>query len=154
MSSPNFIDSWFNMLSAAAGKPIAVNLPGSGSIGGFSYQPYTTWEAPSLYRGNVALEQSIYTGVASPGKQLGKLTDVVLALATILQADVNASKDTKAKVDELGKIAQLIEDLKTPVLDAAEQNARDDLEKLRGLNKNKLREVLDEFDRKLKEDKP
>lgn len=153
MTSPNFIDSWFQMLSAAAGKPIAVNLPGSGSIGGFTYQPYTTWEAPSLYRGNVALEQSIYTGVASPGKQLGKLTDVVLELAEILKDKVDALPKAKAKVDELEKIAKLIEELKTPVLESAEQNARDDLQKLLGLNKKALRTLLDDFDKKLKGDK-
>jgi hypothetical protein len=153
MTSPNFIDSWFQMLSAAAGKPIAVNLPGSGSIGGFNYQPYTTWEAPSLYRGNIALEQSIYSGVASPGKQLGKLTDVVLKLAAILKDDVEKYKDAATKVAELEKIASLIEDLKKPVIETAEQNARDDLDKLLGLNKKTLRAVIDDFDRKLKEDK-
>ena len=149
MTSPNFIDSWFQMLSAAAGKPIAVNLPG----GGFNYHPYTTWEAPSLYRGNATLENTIYTDVASPGKQLGKITDVVLALAEILKQNVDASEDKKNKVDELAKIADVIAKLKQPVIETAEQNARDDLEKLFGLNKAKLRAVLDEFDSKLKEDK-
>lgn len=145
MPASDFVDSWFQMLGSGFGKPLAINFPGSGSIGGFTYQPNTVWEAPSLYRGNFSLEQSIYGNVASPGKQLGKLTDAVLLIAEVLG---NGLQDQK-QIKELCDIAQMIERLKDPVVKNAEQTARDELEKLLATNKQSLQAVIDEFQKKL-----
>lgn len=145
MPASDFVDSWFQMLGAGFSKPLAINFPGSGSIGGFTYQPKTVWEAPSLYRGNFSLEQSIYGNVASPGKQLGKLMDAVLLIAKVLGKDVKDQKQIK----ELNDIAEMIERLKDPVVKNAEQTAREELEKLLATNKQSLQLVIDEFQKRL-----
>ncbi len=145
MPASDFVDSWFQMLSSGFTKPLAINFPGSGSIGGFTYQPNTVWEAPSLYRGNVTLEQSIYSNVASPGKQLGKLMDAVLLIAGVLGQNV---KDQK-QITELNDIAEMIERLKDPVVKNVEQTAREELGKLLATNKQSLQVVIDEFQKKL-----
>ncbi|MET0377875.1 MAG: hypothetical protein ABW049_02695 [Spongiibacteraceae bacterium] len=147
MPPSDFVDSWFQMFSSGFTKPLAINLPGSGSIGGFTYQPNTVWEAPSLYRGNFSLEQSIYGNVASPGKQLGKLMDAVLLIAEVLGKDLKDQKQIK----ELSDIAEMIERLKDPVVKNVEQTAREDLEKLLATNKSSLKGLIDEFQEKLKD---
>jgi hypothetical protein len=147
MPSPDFINSWFNLLTAGATKPLAINFPGSGSIGGFTYQPNTVWEAPSLYRGNPTLEQNIYSNVASPGKQLGKLMDAVLVIARLLEKDL---QDEKA-IGELQTIADMIERLKAPVLQNSEDIVRAELDKLLMTNKASLQSLLTEFGNKLDE---
>ncbi|HEY3699213.1 MAG TPA: hypothetical protein VGK97_07765, partial [Spongiibacteraceae bacterium] len=73
-SSDSLTDAWLRLWSPT------INLPGSGGIGKFNYHPYTTWGAPTLFSGNEAVEQVVYRDVATPGRQLGKLTDVVLEL--------------------------------------------------------------------------
>ncbi len=145
MSSSNLFDSWLQMFSSSMRTPTAVHLPGSGNIGGFTYQPYTVWEAPSLYRGNSTLEQTIYTEVASPGKQLGKLTDAVLEIAKILSGE---SKESE-KIDDLKLLAEKIDQLKKSSLETVEQTAREDLDKLLHTNEKSLRALLDEYQKKL-----
>lgn len=148
-SASDLFNSFMQFWTAGAARPVAINFPGSGSIGGFTYQPNTVWEAPSLYRGNLSLEQSIYANVASPGKQLGKLIDAVLAIARLLENDL---KDQPA-IDELKTIATMIERIKEPVVQNAEDAARCDLEKLLATNKASLQALLREFDQKLNDER-
>jgi hypothetical protein len=138
-------DSWLQMFSSSLRPPTSVHFPGSGNIGGFSYQPYTVWEAPSLYRGNSSLEQSIYTDIASPGKQLGKLTDLVLEIAKVLEAQLKEPE----KLRDVKILADKIEQLKTPSLNNAMQAAREDLDKLLRTNEKSLRLLIDEYSEKL-----
>ncbi|MDB6061010.1 MAG: hypothetical protein JWM78_1113 [Verrucomicrobiaceae bacterium] len=149
MPASNFVDSWLQMFSSSLTSPTSVHLPGSGNIGGFTYQPYTVWEAPSLYRGNSTLEQSIYTEVASPGKQLGKLIDAVMALAHVVQTDSKTSNALNTAIEELKPIADQINNLKAPHLNNIEQTARDDLDKLLRTNKKSLHALLTEYSKKL-----
>ena len=145
MSSANVFDSWLQMFSSSLRPPTSVHFPGSGNIGGFTYQPYTVWEAPSLYRGNSTLEQTVYTEVASPGKQLGKLMDVVLEMAQVLETELKGSE----KLTELKGLAEKIEKLKEPALNNAVQVAREDLDKLLRTNEKSLRLLIDEYSEKL-----
>lgn len=141
MSTPNLFDSWLQAMTAPLRTPTSIHFPGSGNMGGFTYQPYTTWEAPSLYRGNATLEQTIYTTVASPGKQLGKLTDLVLQLAQLMESqleDKGALEQVQAMADEVRKITE-------PVAAAGERAAREELEKLRRTNETMFRALIDEY---------
>jgi hypothetical protein len=145
MSSANVFDSWLQMFSSSMLPPTSVHFPGSGNIGGFTYQPNTVWEAPSLYRGNSTLEQAVYTDIASPGKQLGKLMDVVLEMAQVLETELKGSE----KVNDLKVLAEKIEKLKAPSLDNSLQVAREDLDKLLRTNERSLRLVIEEYSGKL-----
>ncbi len=102
-NSSTLADAWLRLWSPT------INLPGSGSIGGFNYHPYTTWEAPSLFRGNPVVEQGVYREVASPGKQLGAITDAVLALAEAL-----AKNGTDlSNAEPIKKLRELDDEIKT-----------------------------------------
>lgn len=151
MLPSDFVDSWFQMLSSGFSKPLAINLPGSGSIGGFTYQPSTVWEAPSLYRGNIAVEQAVYNTVASPGKQLGKLTDAVIALADLMERHLPVAPDDDAreKLDELREMCAMIARLKTPIVENLEQTTRDDFANLAKSNKKRAQSLLDELQAQL-----
>jgi len=67
---------------------------------------FSHWITPGA--GNAAIEEKAFTGVASYGKQLGLITDVLLAIVekTALTAEPKA-------VDDLRRIRSRIEMLKT-----------------------------------------
>jgi hypothetical protein len=111
MSQANWFDAWTQAWSTTTGKTISLNLPGSGSIGEFTYNPSTIWEAPSFFRGNMALESMIYREIASPGKQLGKLVELVRELGE-LQRDKLQRPEV---LDELACIDDKVKRLTTPV---------------------------------------
>ncbi len=141
MSTPNLIETWMQMMTAALGSPVTIRFPGGGDIGGFTYQPHTTWEAPTLYRGNAALEQTIYSTVASPGKQLGKLTELVLQMAKRLEpqlADKQSLQEVRAMAEDVRRITE-------SAADAGANAARSELEKLRRSNETLLRTLIAEY---------
>jgi hypothetical protein len=59
-SEDTFSDTWFRFLSSTVHFPATIRNPGGGDVGGFTYQPYTKWEAPALMRGDDAVEQPVY----------------------------------------------------------------------------------------------
>lgn len=138
MSSETLADAWLRLFSPT------INLPGSGSIGGFSYHPYTTWEGPAVYRGDQNVEQMVYREVASPGKQLGKLTEVVLELADAM-AKLDSSIAESENARELKCLCERVESIKQTVNVNAEATAKDALEKLKAVDPEKLRQLLKQF---------
>jgi len=138
MASETLADAWLRLFSPT------INLPGSGSIGGFSYHPYTTWEAPTLYRGDQNVEQMVYREVASPGKQLGKLTEVVLELADAI-AKLDSNIAGSENVRELKCMCEQVEAIKQTVNASAETAAKDALEKLKSVDPKKLNQLLKQF---------
>lgn len=141
MPTPNLIDSWMQFMATALRTPTSIRLPGGGDIGGFTYQPHTVWEAPTLYRGNAALEQTIYTTVASPGKQLGKLTELVLQMAAVMEDQL---KD-KSNLEDVKAIAADVRGITEPAAEASANAARQELDKLLRSNETLLRAIIDEY---------
>ena len=144
MPSDERADTWLRPFWPTIRFPGVVRYPFSGDLGGFHFEPSTRWEAPSLYRGNDAVEQRVYREVASPGKQLGRLTDAVLALANTLVSSADGKIDPP-EVAALRKIAAQIEEIKGSVADNTEQVARESLEKLAQSDPVRLRKVLDDY---------
>lgn len=135
MAADNLADAWLRFFSPT------FNLPGSGSIGRFSYHPYTTWEATALFRGDGQVEQQVYREVASPGRQLGRLTEVVLELAAALaklDRDIAASPNIAA----LQQMAQSVEGIKQNLRDDAGTAAREALEHLKATDEDEFRRLL------------
>lgn len=77
------MDSWFRMFSPA----MSFRLPASGDVS-MDYRPLTNWGLfrPKRQAGNPEIEAEVYSEVALPGKQLGKLTEATLALADLVEA--------------------------------------------------------------------
>jgi hypothetical protein len=124
------------------------NLPASGDLGSFTSQPGTIWESPSLIRGNTTIEQTIYSNVASPGKQLGKLTDAVLAISSVLETSL---KDSKS-IAEIKAMSLKIEKLKAITQSNTEEDIRKYLEKLmHQISAERFLEILEEFRKNIKQ---
>ena len=138
MASETLADAWLRLFSPT------INLPGSGNIGGFSYHPYTTWEAPTLYRGDQNIEQLVYRDVASPGKQLGKLTEVVLELADAV-ARLDSNIEASENVRELKCLSERVEAIKLTVNVNAEAVAKEALEKLKAVDPEKFNQLIKQF---------
>lgn len=148
MSTDKLVDSWFRFLSPTVQFPHTIRYPAGGDFGGFTYQPYTKWEAPALMRGDDEVEQRVYREVASPGRQLGKLTEVVLELSTEISAMSQKSQDS-TKTKELREISARILDIKKSVEDTAENQARDGLDRLGEKSKTRLKKFIEEYSNNL-----
>ena len=137
-SSSTLADAWLRLWSPT------INMPGSGSLGRFTYQPYTTWEAPALFRGNEAVEHVVYRDVASPGRQLGKLTEVVIELAEALAKKDSAIANSES-VKKLKDMAASIGSIKVLVEDNTATAAKELLDKLKATDEEKLKALIKEY---------
>ena len=137
-STDTLTDAWLRFWSPT------FNLPGSGSIGSFSYNPNTTWGAPSLFSGNEIVEQAVYRGVATPGRQLGCLTDVVLELVEELTKLDNKIAGTDS-VKKLKVMSMQIEKIKVAIEDNTVACVREGLDKLKDTDKDTFNALIKEY---------
>ncbi|WP_194725649.1 hypothetical protein [Noviherbaspirillum malthae] len=99
----------------------------------------TPWFSPSLtvnYAGNPAIEERVVTQVASYGKQLGWLTEIVLALAD--GEDIN--EETKRK---LRSACEQIQKIKRDMRQSAYLEASDALDRLQKEHPHSYRELME-----------
>ena len=134
MATDNPVDAFFRFFSPT------IKFPGSGDIGDFRYAPYTSWEAPALFRGNSTIEQAVYREVASPGTQLGVLIDAVQALA----AQHPELSDQEA-IKKLQDLSDQVSTTKTTLRQNAEKTLRTELQHLKQTDNNALQSLLKEF---------
>lgn len=92
---------------------------------------FTTWFSPSVtvnYQGDPAIEQRVVTEVASYGRQLGWLSEIVLALAkkeplpqdtlNNLEAAIDQIEEIKSRSDLVNKAESALDRLSPKELDA------------------------------------
>ena len=98
------------------------NFPGAG---GNWQEIMTRWWSPSIsfnFAGNAAIEREVTEDVASYGRQLGWLNDVVAALAAhapAVEDDADAKKSYKALMDAKARIEAIKERRKLSAADTA-----------------------------------
>jgi hypothetical protein len=136
--SSTLTDAWLRLWSPT------INLPGSGGIGKFNYHPYTTWAAPTLFSGNEAVEQVVYRDVATPGKQLGRLTDVVLQLVDELTKLDSNIADSEC-VKKLTEMTTRIKSIKTTVEDNTVAATKELLDKLKATDVEGFNALMKEY---------
>jgi hypothetical protein len=122
-------DLWMSALS---------RMPLSGDVTQ-AIAPLTNWFSPTVemnFAGNRKIEGDVVANVASYGKQLGLLTDAVLALGKGNEAP---------PVQELRKLAAQIEERKRRHKDDLQQQARSALETLRKADPDALKRLLADF---------
>lgn len=92
--------------------------------------------------GDAEVEKAVFSQIAAYGKQLGILTDVVLALADQLPGD--GLKNHKA-LEQLQAMRQRIEKIKADKKEQARANAKKWLDKLAESDSDGLRELLRQY---------
>ena len=138
MSSESLTDAWLRLWSPT------INMPGSGSIGRFNYHPYTTWGAPTLISGNEAVEQVVYHDIATPGRQLGRLTEVVLELVEEL-GKLDSRIAESENVKKLVAMSDKIKSIKETVEDTSVAAAKEALEKLKAMDEKAFDALMKEY---------
>ncbi|MFN3075403.1 MAG: hypothetical protein ABT940_00705 [Alphaproteobacteria bacterium] len=113
----------------SAPNPFSFLLPFSGSVWQ-DYHPLTNWFSPTIqldFAGNHKIEKDVVGKVASYGKQLGRVIDVLAVMAEAAKKD-STSKEFIDDVDRLVQMKKDIEavkeaNLKTVTHDASEMMA-------------------------------
>jgi hypothetical protein len=93
----------------------------------------TSWFSPTLtvnYQGSAPIEQRVVTEVASYGRQIGWLTEIVAALLKEHPVP-KPSKELKKTLERFDKALKRIAQIKESVQRDAYEEARDALERLR-----------------------
>jgi hypothetical protein len=117
-------------------NPFSILFPGADNLRQFID---TRWWSPSItvnYAGNPAVEREVTEEVASNGKQIGWLNEIVAALVNI-EGEKTVARDPKA-ADALKKFKEAqgkIEEIKKRRKENAIANARDALAKLGATDK-------------------
>jgi hypothetical protein len=95
---------------------------------------FSHWITPGA--GNAAIEEKAFSGVASYGKQLGLITDVLLAIV-----EKTALTDEPKAVDDLRRIRSRIEMLKTVEYTLANDQIVAQVNKIRERGGSELNEL-------------
>jgi hypothetical protein len=122
------------------------NFPGAG---GNWQEIMTRWWSPNItmnFAGNAAIEREVNEDVASYGRQIGWLNDIVAALAAAAPDAVTADPNAKDALDKLlaakAKIEKIKERRKADALDSA----RDALKALGKINRPAYRSLVASLD--------
>lgn len=104
---PLWMASWLRMFDM-------VRLPLSGDVNQL-ISPITSWFPLNIdinYKGDLDIEREIDLQEASAGKQLGKITEALIALADELADDKKGYEEPKA-IGDLRKMLDRINDIKS-----------------------------------------
>jgi hypothetical protein len=108
-------------------------MPGGGDVW-MDYNPWTNWGVSSTTVGSPQIESGIFHDVALPGKQLGKLMDAVVGLATILEHEqqdiLKKYPAPAAALKELKDLGNEIDVKKMELKKSVESEATDALSRL------------------------
>ena len=124
-------------------------LPGAGG----NWQTIDTrWWSPNVtvnYAGNPAVERDVIENVASYGKQIGWLNEIVTALVKI-EGEQTLTRDPKAADawNKFKKAKERIEEIKLRRTEDAVANARDALAKLGAADKHAYAYLVSTLDPK------
>ena len=118
--------------------PALMKLPGAENLSQ-DIAPVTTWFPTTLelnFAGDRRIESDVVSNVASYGKQLGILTDALLA---------TARDSREPAVERLREVAQKIERRKQSHQSDLESTAKETLERLRDYDQAAFDRVLGQF---------
>ena len=136
------MNPWLQMLSPST----SIRLPASGDVR-MDYSPWTNWGWSASGAGNPAIEHEIFTTVALPGRQLGKLTDVVTTLLEFAEQSHPglAEGDSKRAIDvrEFKQMVEEIQNRKQAIEKSAEEAAENALLRLKNVDAKAHRRLIE-----------
>jgi|SRR5690606_6213036 len=126
------MNPWMPWLSAMT------KLPFGGDVAQ-AISPYTNWFSPTIeldFAGDRRIEADVVANVASYGKQLGIVTEAILALA---------GDDRSPDVERLRQLASRVEACKQMHRRSLEETARQALESLKDRDPDALARVVADY---------
>lgn len=140
------MEPWTRMISPL----LSVRMPASGDVR-MDYNPWTNWGVSSARAGSPEIEAGVFRDVALPGKQLGKLTEAVEALITIVKdvhPDVMARHPQQAEaINDLLRMANDVSLKKDELKKTAKADALDALERLKKSDSTAFETLLAELNK-------
>lgn len=122
-----------------------VRLPASGDVF-MNYNPWTNWGWSASDAGDPEIENEIFANVALPGRQLGKLTEAVLALIDLAeQANPELRKgqsDQAIAIKELRDLAEKIQIRKTARQESLEGDVESALLRLKRADRKAYERIV------------
>ena len=138
------MDSWLRMFSPM----FSCRMPASGDMW-LDYRPWTNWDKTDPKAGNPEIEAGIFREIALPGKQLGKLTEAVMALADLVErvqpGILEQHPDQGEAIRALGAMNARISLRKEELKRTTKAEALASLERLRQADPEAYRSLLDEL---------
>ncbi len=122
------ISPWLNLFKSPLSGDVTQDI-----------SPVTSWWSPQIelnFAGNRPIENAVVRDVASYGKQLGIITDVLLQLT---------KEETGEAVDQLRKLAADVEAIKQQHLAASISTLKTGLVKLRSEDPEGYKKLMDEL---------
>jgi hypothetical protein len=124
------MEPWLQMLSPWTN----IRLPASGDVR-MDYSPWTNWGWSASVAGDPDVERELFTTVALPGKQLGKLTDIVTILLKLAeQTHKELEKDDPEQAIKIREFKKMVSDIqvrKEQIKQSAEEDANNALDRLK-----------------------
>ena len=125
---------------------MSIRLPGSGNVF-MNYNPWTNWGWSDYEAGDPDIEHEIFTTVALPGKQLGRLTDAVLSLielASEAHPELDQGESAHALAfREFKELADRILITKRKLQGSVEGDAENALLRLKYTNRDAFNRLID-----------
>jgi hypothetical protein len=113
-------------------------LPWSGNVAQ-KIEPNTIFDCISPNAGNGEIEQKVFCDIASYGKQIGLISEILLHL--IDNNDVKLTKEATQKINILKQLSQKIEEVKKDNEDKLQQSFVQWLAQLKKSNPHKFEEI-------------
>lgn len=136
------MNPWLQMLSPW----MSIRLPASGDVK-MNYSPWTNWGWSASGAGDPEIEHELFTTVALPGKQLGKLTEAVMSLIELADEthpglDAGGSERAVA-IREFKELAAKIQIRKKAIQKTVEEDAERMLLRLKRSDRAAFDRVID-----------
>ncbi len=117
--------------------------------GGNWQEIFTRWWSPNVslnIAGNAEIEREVNEVVASYGRQIGWLNDIVAALAKAAPGALKSNREAEGALKSLTEAMQKIDAIKARRKTSAYDAARDALVKLGSSDKNAYKRVMTSLD--------
>ncbi len=125
-------------------NPLNIMFPGAGG----NFQSFDFW-SPRVsvnFAGNAGVEREVNEDVASYGKQIGWLNDIVAALAKAEPNALKENKDAEGALNSLTEAMQKIDAIKKRRKANAYDAARDALSRLGAADKDAYKRLVTSLD--------
>jgi len=136
------MNPWLQMMSPSTN----IRLPASGDVC-MDYSPWTNWGVSAPGAGDPRIEHEIFTTIALPGRQLGKLTQIVTTLLELTERthtdlDQVINPEQAIAIKEFKTMVEEIQSRKQAIKQSAEDAAEIALQRLKNVDAKAFQDLI------------